>query len=181
MKVLFILMLSFSMMVSAETSEDVVRDIINMNGQFDAIYDTMQINFSLESSTAMRRSLPLIGSDNRESFPEDLVAKKEQLMRDFRSSDVFRLDKKEFELAIIKQWTKEMTYEELVSVRKFYSQPIFKKILSVTKQVEAGTKEYLHAWSKENLEKLKPYLERAKEISKLASEHLLNTMETKEP
>ncbi len=153
----------------AETKYEIAREILNANEEYRESLNT------LEPSVKKQRQLAIkayVGNIEIEDLPQDIIALKEQLQIDIIASDLFKLDKTEFESVMVNEFTNELTYEELVELRELYKRPIFKKLAKINKQIINSSNSFVAKWQDHNTELGNEFSKRAKEINYMTIDYL---------
>ncbi len=153
----------------AETKYEIAREILNANEEYRESINTIEPNVNEQRELAIKA---YVGTIEIEDLPQDIIALKEQLQIDIVTSDLFKLDKAEFESVMVNEFTNELTYEELIELRELYKRPIFKKLAKINKKIIISSNSFVNKWQEHNTELGNKFAKRAKEINNMTIDYL---------
>jgi len=168
MKKLLLILLIIPLVSFSETKYEIAREILNTSKEFRESLNILETNVKEQRQYAIEA---YAGDMGIEGLPQDVIALKEQLRIDIISSDLFKIDKTEFEAALINQYTNVLSYEELIELRELHMTPLFKKLVKIDSQIITATNSFMSIWEKHNTKLGDNFSKRAKEINDMAIEY----------
>ena len=168
MKKLLLTLILIPLVSFSETRYEIAREILNSSEEFRASLNTLEANVKEQREYAIEA---YAGDMGIEYLPQDVIALKEQLRIDIVSSDLFEIDKTEFEAVLINEYTNMLTYEELIELRELHKTPLFKRLVKIDSQIITATNSFMSIWEKHNTELGNKFSKRAKEINDMAIEN----------
>jgi hypothetical protein len=173
MRIVLLLILLFPLSVLADTKMDLARKIF-IDSEFDESFEVQRKQLAEHKERTIDMLISTVGTD---ILSQNIIALNEQLILDLNSSNIFEMDKDEFEKLMLQQVIRTFTYDELLKLLDLYELPIFKKLTSVGKRMEHAATKFSSDWQDHNMKLVREFTNRSKEIGRLSFEYVKSQQE----
>ena len=175
MKKLLLILFIFPLVSFAETKYEIAREILNVSEEFRESLNILEANVKDQRQYAIDT---YAGDMGIKDLPQDVIALREQLRIDMIASDLFEINKTEFETVLINEYTNVLTHEELIELRELHKTPLFKKLIKINSQITNTTNRFMSIWEKHNTELGGEFSKRAKSIHNMEIDYFKSQQES---